>query len=47
MPQLSVYELIEAEQIVRNDERVQKLAADVGESSVCAVLNEALLTSRV
>jgi primary-amine oxidase len=31
MPQLSVNELIEAEQIVRNDERVRKLCADVGE----------------
>ncbi|KAF8754266.1 amine oxidase [Rhizoctonia solani] len=30
MPQLSVNELIEAEQIVRNDERVKKLCADVG-----------------
>ncbi|CAE6427598.1 unnamed protein product [Rhizoctonia solani] len=30
MPQLSVNELIEAEQIVRNDERVRKLCADVG-----------------
>jgi primary-amine oxidase len=42
MPQLSVYELIEAEQIVRNDERVQKLAADVGEYNtsvaVCTIL---------
>ncbi|KAF8606428.1 peroxisomal copper amine oxidase [Ceratobasidium sp. AG-I] len=30
MAQLSVYELIEAEEIVRADERVRKLAADVG-----------------
>ncbi|KAJ1307241.1 hypothetical protein OPQ81_001354 [Rhizoctonia solani] len=30
MPELSVEELIEAEQIVRDDERVRKLCADVG-----------------
>lgn len=34
MAQLSVYELIEAEEIVRADERVRKLAADVGKLSV-------------
>ncbi|ELU40085.1 peroxisomal copper amine oxidase [Rhizoctonia solani AG-1 IA] len=36
MPQLSVNELIEAEQIVRNDERVKKLCADVGPDQIYA-----------
>lgn len=38
MAQLSVYELIEAEEIVRADERVRKLAADVGKSSACLLV---------
>lgn len=34
MPQLSAEELIEAEEIVRGDERVRKLAADIGEHTL-------------